>query len=273
MKNRKAPAKKEGFYSLILAPLSYPLMAVILMWAVHIGASEAGVRLSEFGVKPRTTGGLLGILTMPFIHGSYEHLLNNSLPLLVLGWALFKFYPTIAWKALLGIWFIGGIWLWISGRDAYHIGASGVVYGLAAFLFLSGWLRREKRVAALSLAIVFIYGGMWWGILPVKPTVSWEGHLWGAIAGFAMAVYLRKQGPQRQLYQWEIDEIEEQKKQALMETLTFEWVQPLDANEQDISADTAQKTAPEDEIHPSGAAKNYSVNYEYRPGKKPGSDK
>lgn len=264
MSNPRASTGKEGFYSLFLAPLSYPLMAVILMWAVHLSAQEFGWNLSEFGVKPRTVKGLIGLFAMPFIHGSYEHLLNNSLPLLVLGWAMFKFYPTIAWRALLGIWFIGGIWLWISGREAYHIGASGVVYGLAAFLFLSGWLRREKRVAALSLAIVFIYGGMWWGILPVKPTVSWEGHLWGAIAGFAMAIYLRKQGPQRQLYQWEIDEIEEERRQALMETLAFEWVQPAASTDQD------KKATPEDDVHPSGAA-NYAVKYEYRPGKKPKS--
>lgn len=129
--------------------------------------------------------------------------------MLVLGWMLFHFYPTLAWKTLLGVWIIAGIWLWISGRESYHIGASGIVYGLAAFLFLSGWLRREKRVASLSFVVVFLYGGMWWGILPVDPGISWEGHLWGGIAGFALAIFYRKQGPQRPVYQWETEPEEE----------------------------------------------------------------
>jgi membrane associated rhomboid family serine protease len=191
--------------------LAVPVAMVVVMWAVHLLNAELHLNLTQFGLKPRTMSGIFGIFTMPFLHGSYAHLLNNTGPVLVLGWALYKFYPTLATRSLISIWVISGIWLWISGRPSFHVGASGIVYGLAAFLFLSGWLRLEKRVAALSLLVAFVYGSLWWGVLPVDPTISWEGHFWGALAGFAMAVYFRKKGPQKPIYQWELeDEVEMQ---------------------------------------------------------------
>ncbi len=193
----------------IFAPALVPFLMVILMWAVHLIGLELDIRLSKYGLYPRTLHGLLGIFTIPFLHGSFSHLINNSAPMLILGWMLFKFYRSLAFRTLIGIWLISGIWLWISGRDSFHIGASGLVYGLASFLFLSGWLRREKRVAALSFVVVFLYGGLWWGVLPVDPGISWEGHLWGALAGFSLAIYYRKKGPQRPKYQWELEDEEE----------------------------------------------------------------
>lgn len=192
----------------LLAPLMVPLFIVLAMWIVFLIEFETGANFAHYGLKPRTLSGLLGIFTIPFLHGSWSHLINNSIPMLVLGWALFKFYPTLAIKTLIWIYLMGGIWLWISGRSSYHIGASGVVYGLAAFLFFSGWLRREKRVAALSLLVAFMYGGMWWGILPVDPTISWEGHLWGGLAGVLLAFFYRKKGPQKSVYKWELEEEE-----------------------------------------------------------------
>jgi membrane associated rhomboid family serine protease len=193
--------KKGGLISIVI-----PVGIVFLMWAIFLLDQEFDLHLSEYGLYPRKVEGLLGIFTIPFIHGSFSHIINNSVPMLVLGWALFRFYPTLAFKTLFWILIISGIWLWISGRSSYHIGASGVVYGLAAFLFLSGWLRREKRVAALSLLVAFLYGSMWWGVLPVDPTISWEGHLWGAVAGFSLAFLYRKQGPQKPVYQWELED-------------------------------------------------------------------
>jgi membrane associated rhomboid family serine protease len=191
--------ERRSKYGAILIPITF----VIILWIIHFVAFETNANLTAYGLYPRKADGLIGIFTIPFIHGSWEHLINNSIPLLVLGWALFHFYPTLAWKTLFWIWIISGIWLWISGRSSYHIGASGIVYGLAAFLFLSGWLRKEKRVASLSLLIAFLYGSMWWGVLPVDPKISWEGHLWGALAGFALAWVYRKQGPRREQYRWE----------------------------------------------------------------------
>lgn len=179
---------------------------VLLMWLIHFLGWEYGWNLSRFGLRPRAVESLPGIFTMPFIHGSWKHLFNNSVPLLVLGWALFTFYRSLAFKTLFWVLLISGVWLWISGRPSTHIGASGVVYGLATFLFFSGWFRREKKVAALSLLVAFLYGGLWWGVLPVDPTISWEGHLWGALAGLALAVVYRKQGPRKPEYEWEHDE-------------------------------------------------------------------
>ena len=197
--------EKHKFWS----SLTWPLVFVVAIWVIFILGKDFDLQLYEFGIYPQRTETLTGILTYPFVHGSWEHLFNNSVPLLVLGWALFRFYRSLAWKTVFWIWLMSGLWLWIAGRSSYHIGASGIIYGLAAFLFISGWLRREKRVAAVSLLVAFLYGGMWWGVLPVKPDVSWEGHLWGAIAGILVAIALRKQGPQKPKYSWEFEEEEE----------------------------------------------------------------
>lgn len=203
-----APSQSAGSrkHKKDLLPIVLPIGLVLLLWIIHFIGLEFDLNLQRYGLRPRSVEGLRGILTMPFLHGSWSHLFNNSVPLLVLGWALLTFYRSLAFKTLIGIYIISGIWLWISGRPSIHIGASGVVYGLAAFLFLSGWLRREKKVAALSLLVAFLYGGLWWGVLPVDPTVSWEGHLWGGIAGFTLALLYRKQGPRKKEYRWEHDE-------------------------------------------------------------------
>lgn len=241
----------------VLGPLMIPLLVVAIMWVVFLVEFETGLNFSKYGLRPRTTGGLLGIFTMPFLHGGWKHIFNNSIPMLVLGWALFRFYPTIALKVLIWIWVMSGAWLWISGRTSYHIGASGIVYGLAAFLFLSGWLRREKRVAALSLLVAFLYGGLWWGILPVDPTISWEGHLWGGVAGFALAVYYRKRGPQRKRYSWEFED-EQEESPGLADPEVGSIENPEDQ-------DSMERLKP-------GSTK-VSVRYEYRPsGKKEDSE-
>lgn len=105
---------------------------------------------------------------------------------------------------------MSGVWIWISARESYHIGASGLVYGLVTFLFFSGWFRKEKKVAAISMLVIFLYGGLWWGMLPIKEDISFEGHIWGAFAGLLLAVVFRKQGPQKPIYTWEEDEIDNQ---------------------------------------------------------------
>lgn len=201
--------KRADTYPGLVSHFSVPIFLVVIMWAVFLINLEFDLNLTRFGLYPRTAEGLRGIFTIPFLHGSWSHLINNSIPMLVLGWALFKFYRPVAFKTLIGIYIVSGIWLWISGRPSYHIGASGVIYGMATFLFISGMIRKEKKVAALSLLVAFLYGGMWWGVLPVDPTVSWEGHFWGALAGVALAFLYRKQGPTKPKYQWEIDEEKE----------------------------------------------------------------
>jgi len=172
-----------------------PLIAVLLLWAVFVVERALGLDLYRYGLLPRDAHGLPGIITSPFIHGDAEHLFNNSVPLLLLGWGLMYFYPRIAGRVVLASWLLSGVWVWISARDNYHIGASGVVYGLAAFLFFSGVFRRQRTLMALSLIVVFLYGSLVWGVFPLVPRVSWESHLWGGVAGSLMAFLYRKVPP------------------------------------------------------------------------------
>ena len=150
--------------------------------------------------------GLLGILLGPLIHGGLGHLAANSLPLIILGMGIFYFYTPIAYRVFFFIYLTSGMMLWFGGRAGYHIGASGLVYGFAAFLFLSGIIRKNIRLMAISLLVAFLYGGMIWGVLPIDPNVSWEGHLFGGISGLAVAFLYKDRGPQRKRYDWEIEE-------------------------------------------------------------------
>jgi membrane associated rhomboid family serine protease len=125
------------------------------------------------------------------------------LPLFFLSLALFYFYSEVAIKVFIWTYFLTGLLVWIGGRDAWHIGASGVVYGLASFLFFSGIIRRYFRLIALSLLIVFLYGSMVWGLFPgVYKNVSWESHMLGFFAGVVLSVWYRNQGPQQPVYEW-----------------------------------------------------------------------
>lgn len=167
------------------------------------------VRMSFLGVYPLEVKGLAGILLMPFVHGEWSHILANTAPFFILSTALFYFYSDISVRVFIGIWVLSGIWVWFGGRPSWHIGASGVIYGLSSFLFLSGLIRKDSRLAALSLIVIFLYGSLVWGVFPdffpKEKNVSWEGHLGGAVSGVIMALYYRKSGPQRKLYSWELE--------------------------------------------------------------------
>jgi membrane associated rhomboid family serine protease len=126
--------------------------------------------------------------------------------MLILGATLIYFYRELAWKVFILSWLLSGFWLWIIGRENYHIGASGVLYGLITFLFFSGVLRRHTGLMALSLLVVFLYGSLIWGIFPLFRIISWESHLCGSIAGILLAVVYRKEGPQRKVYEWEFED-------------------------------------------------------------------
>lgn len=209
----------------ILRALVPPIFFVLTMALVFVGDEWEVISARPWGIRPKSLIGLLGIFTTPFLHGSYEHLFNNSIPILVLGWCLFFFYRNLAWRTLAWIIICGGFWVWVSGRaGSNHIGASGLVYGLASFLFLSGILRKHIPLIAISMLVVFLYGSLIWGVFPVQEHISWEGHLWGAVAGFIAAIYYRPLGPQRTKYAWEDEEEEE---------VPYEeqyWNHPQDAN-------------------------------------------
>jgi membrane associated rhomboid family serine protease len=182
--------RKRFIYSLV-----FPAFFLFVIWAVKIFEISMEVSLVEGGVFPRQISGLKGILFSPTIHGDWKHLLDNSLPVFFLSLALFYFYRDIAYRIWLLIYFIGGILLWGVGREAYHIGASGLIYGLASFLFLSGVIRKVRSLMAISLLVVFWYGGMVWGLLPFDYEVSFEAHITGAVSGILLAVLYRDQGP------------------------------------------------------------------------------
>lgn len=181
----------------------YALAAVGLLWLIHLIAWAGELPLSGFGVYPRTTSGLLGILTAPLVHGSWGHLASNSAPLLVLLTGILVFFRKEIFPVLWVSYLAPGIWVWVAGRSSYHIGASGVVYALAFFVFFSGVFRKDIRSIALSLIVAFLYGGMVWGVFPLQEGVSWESHLFGGIAGVILAWYFRKSGPKPKTYSWE----------------------------------------------------------------------
>lgn len=210
--------EKEGaFYrKKILLSMIIPGIFIFFMWLVMITEVLFELNLSRFGIFPLTTKGLPGILLSPFIHAGFPHLFNNSLPLFFLSVALFYFYSEVALKVFILTYFLTGLLVWIAGRAAWHIGASGLVYGLASFLFFSGIIRKYFRLIALSLLIVFLYGSMVWGLFPgVYKNVSWESHILGFISGVILAVWFRKQGPQQPVYEWMEDEDEDEETERL----------------------------------------------------------
>ena len=200
--------RKKMFLSMII-----PGIFVTLMWLVKITEALLEINLSGFGIYPLTLKGLTGIFFSPFIHSNFSHLFNNSLPLFFLATALFYFYSEVALKVFGWTYLLTGLLVWVAGREAWHIGASGLVYGLASFLFFSGIIRRYFRLIALSLLIVFLYGSMVWGIFPgIYKNVSWESHMLGFFSGVVLSVWYRKEGPQRPVYEWMAEEETEERK-------------------------------------------------------------
>ena len=184
----------------------YPVVFVLIIWLVKIIETFYQTSFYQFGIEPKSVRGLQGIFFSPFIHGDFNHLISNTLPLLALGVALFYFYRSIAVKVFFFSWLVTGFWVWVMARPSFHIGASGLIYSLAGFLFASGVVRKHPRLMAISLLVVFIYGGMVWGIFPFKERVSWESHLMGLLCGLLLAYFFRQHGPQRAKYSWEIEE-------------------------------------------------------------------
>jgi membrane associated rhomboid family serine protease len=171
--------------------LLFPVYFVLAIWIVMLLADGLGLSLSHLGVYPLRLDGLQGLLFSPLIHGDYGHLMANTIPLVVLGLGLFYFYPREAYFVFFAGWLLSGLGTWIIGRESYHIGASGIIYALAGFLFFSGVLRNDIRLLSISLIVVFLYGSMVWGVLPIRSGMSWEGHLSGMAAGVIMAWYYR----------------------------------------------------------------------------------
>ena len=201
--------RKKFFGSLVI-----PALLVAIMLTVKVIETAFGISMSRWGVVPQSAHGLIGILTLPFLHGSWEHLMSNAVPILVLGTALYYCYPTLANRVLLITYLGSGLLTWCIGNpNATHIGASALVYGLNLFLIASGFIRGNRMLIVISLIMVFLYGSFIWGMIPalaIPQNISWEGHLSGALIGVLLAIFLRKEGPQKEVYHWEDEEENEE---------------------------------------------------------------
>jgi membrane associated rhomboid family serine protease len=161
---------------------------VAAVWGVFLLEQVVPFDLTSFGLTPRTTTGLVGILTMPFLHANLEHIVSNTVPLFVL-LILLAGSQARSWEVVGGIMLVGGVLLWLFGRPAIHIGASGLIFGLMAFLIVSGLRERRFVPLAIAVLVMFLYGGsLLLGVVPqLRSPVSWDGHLCGALAGAAIA--------------------------------------------------------------------------------------
>ncbi len=189
------------------------IVLVCLLWLIFILDTSLNLQLYQYGVYPLELKGLPGIFLSPFLHHSAKHLLSNTLPLIVLMWCLYYFYSAIAHRTFLLLWLLSGLLTWTIGREAWHIGASGVIYSLSFFLFFSGFIRKHIPLIAISLVVAFLYGSTVWNMFPwsmyLDTNVSWEGHLSGGISGLIVAIIFRKHGPQKPIKIWEEEEEEE----------------------------------------------------------------
>ncbi len=241
--------KKKFFGSMV-----FPGLLLLTLWMVKLIEVGFQISFAEYGLQPQTLSGLRGILFSPFLHADWAHLSANSIPLFLLSAGLFYYYGKKAGTILLLSWFITGLWVWIFARDTgIHIGASGVVYALATFHFMGGLLRREPRMMAFSLLVVFLYGGLVWGVIPdfyPGKNISWESHLLGGLAGIVLAFAYRGEGPQRKVYHW--DESDEE----------FEYIEedlPLQVETEESSDENIKK-----EIGAEKSAGQVNINYVYK---------
>lgn len=164
-----------------------PLLLTLLMALVFMLERLLGLSFVESGIYPRSLPGLKGILFAPFVHGDVEHLLSNLSALPILLGMLAMGYRRNYMRILFSLWMATGLMVWVMGRDSYHIGVSGVIYALASFLLFGGIISGRRLNVAITLVVIFLYGGMVWGLLPEQPHISWESHLFGGVAGFAAA--------------------------------------------------------------------------------------
>ena len=185
----------------LIVPLTFPF----LIWVVFLLSLFLELDLTRMGILPRDVLGILGVVTAPLIHANFSHLISNTIPLIVLGWSISFFYNKVSSKVFLVVYLLTGLLVWLLAREVYHIGASGLVYAFVSFLFFSGIFRKDNKSISIALLVTFLYGGIVWGILPGQKGISWESHLFGAIAGLIAAYMFRKIDPQKK-YAWEDEE-------------------------------------------------------------------
>ena len=188
------PDKKEA-----LSAAFHALILLSLPWIVYLTEVLCSVKFTHFGLYPHEWKGLIGIVTLPLLHEGVTHLMSNTPAFFLLIFGLFLFYKKEAWMILLYLYITSGLMTWLMGRtQSVHVGASGLIYALAAFHFVTGIIRKVPRQMAFSLLVTFLYGGFVWAFFPVlyrDTSLSWEGHLSGLLSGISFAFYFRHLGP------------------------------------------------------------------------------
>ncbi|WP_100657385.1 rhomboid family intramembrane serine protease [Alteromonas flava] len=179
-----------------------------LLWVIHSAVVLFSLNQGVLGLQPLNVYSLYGVLTAPLVHGSYEHLFNNTLPLICLLTMLLYGYPKTRGRVIVAIWLLSGIGVWLFARSATHLGASGITHGLFFFLFTVSIFRRDKRSVVLMMIAFFMYGGMVMTIFPREPGISYEYHFFGAVAGFLSAIVWHRRDPKfiEKSYPWELNE-------------------------------------------------------------------
>ncbi|MBW9206161.1 rhomboid family intramembrane serine protease [Mumia sp. zg.B53] len=186
MSTTRTPGRRS-----FLGPAIPVLVLLGAMWLLELFDALPGVFLDQHGIRPRDTDGLYGIAAAPFLHGGFDHLIANSTAFVVLGILLAYTARSRFWPATFGIVLLGGLGTWLIGAPyTVHIGASGLIYGYAAFLVVWGIVTRRLLSVLVAVVVAVMYGGIVGGILPGQAGISWEGHLMGAVAGVVMAWWL-----------------------------------------------------------------------------------
>jgi membrane associated rhomboid family serine protease len=231
--------------------LLFPSLFVALLWIILLLQVHFGLDLKALGIYPRSLRGLPGIIFAPLIHGSFDHLISNSLPLIVLGTMIFYFYQDIALRIFFWVYLMTGLWVWAGARgdSAYHIGASGLIYSFVSFLFFSGIFRKDPRLLQISLLVLLFYNGLVWGVFPLMETVSWESHLLGSVAGILCAWFFKGEGPERKKYSWELEP-------------------ETDDSEEDEEEEEEHDQDPEHPVSAPAPAEHVQVKYVFLPDKK-----
>ena len=195
-----SPRARAAFRLAVRLTLAF----VVVLWALLALDAVLGLDATPFGVRPRTLEGLAGLLFAPLFHTGFEHLLQNTPPLVVLGIAMLYLYPQACRIVLPAIWLGPGLAVWLFARGGVHLGASGLVYGLIAYVLTAGLIRRDRRALAAALAVAMLYGAAVWGVLPIRARTSWETHLAAALIGFVLALVLRRRDAVPTVrYDWE----------------------------------------------------------------------
>lgn len=237
----------------------FPFLLTLVLWVIFYFDKTQRLNLAEWGVVPRTVEGIPGIIAHFFVHGNFNHILSNTLSLLVLSLLMFIGYREIAFRVFALMLPMTGLLLWLGGRNMeegngiVHIGASGVIFSLFGFLLLSGFIRRNKIVMSITALVIFLYGYMVWGIFPLEKQISWDGHLAGLISGFALALVYRKKGPAPDKYELlEREEEEEDEYDKLPEEEKY-WLQGSAETEKTEEKNSTEKN---DQLF---------INYDFRP--------